>query len=253
LTKDEKVWYYSIMENANEINKKIAQNLIYYRKAAGLTQAELAEKLNYSDKSVSKWESGNGIPDVYTLLQLAKLYNVTLSVLVGEEQPVKEPEIKQKSIGLHWLIMLLSSGLVWLVATFLFVVLRLWNPSGAWWIVFIYAVAVNAILIIVYASIWKYRLLNFVAVSTLVWMSLTSIYLTARLICKQVGADYSGIWCIFLLGVPLQVLEILWVFFRSLFYKLKEKRTSKEPKTVQEITKENPDVETLENKEEING
>ena len=86
------------MENANEINKKIAQNLIYYRKAAGLTQAELAEKINYSDKSVSKWESGNGIPDVYTLLQLAKLYNVTLSVLVGEEQPVKEPEIKQKSI-----------------------------------------------------------------------------------------------------------------------------------------------------------
>ena len=53
------------MENVNEINRKIGKNLACYRKAVGLTQAELAEKINYSDKSVSKWESGNGVPDVY--------------------------------------------------------------------------------------------------------------------------------------------------------------------------------------------
>ena len=59
------------MENAIEINKIIGQNLSAYRKAAGYTQAELAEKINYSDKSVSKWESGNGVPDVCILMQLA--------------------------------------------------------------------------------------------------------------------------------------------------------------------------------------
>ena len=56
--------YDSIMDNISEINQKVAKNLIAYRKAAGLTQAEVAEKIHYSDKSVSKWESGNGIPDV---------------------------------------------------------------------------------------------------------------------------------------------------------------------------------------------
>ena len=67
------------MENTSEINLKIAKNLTYYRKRANLTQAELAEKINYSDKSVSKWESGNGIPDVYILLQLARRFGVTLN------------------------------------------------------------------------------------------------------------------------------------------------------------------------------
>ena len=82
------------MENTNEINRKIADNLIRFRKAAGYTQAELAEKINYSDKSVSKWESGNGIPDVYTLLQLAELYGVTLDDFVGfETTPVLEKSI----------------------------------------------------------------------------------------------------------------------------------------------------------------
>ena len=60
------------MENINETNKKIAKNLAFYRKEAGLTQAELAKRINYSDKSVSKWEQGNGVPDIYILMQLAK-------------------------------------------------------------------------------------------------------------------------------------------------------------------------------------
>ena len=72
------------MDNSIEINRKIAKNLTYYRKAAGYTQAELAEKINYSDKSVSKWESGNGVPDIYTLIQLAELYGVSVDVLIGD-------------------------------------------------------------------------------------------------------------------------------------------------------------------------
>ena len=128
------------MENYNEINKKIAQNLAYYRKEAGLTQAELAEKINYSDKSVSKWEQGNGVPDVYVLLQLAHLYGVTLNDLVGEEAEEKIREKKQRRYGFHVLIMLLSSGIVWLLATYFFVSMAMWKPGGAWWVAFVYAV-----------------------------------------------------------------------------------------------------------------
>ena len=217
------------MENSIEINQRIAKNLTHYRKAAGLTQAELAEKINYSDKSVSKWESGNGIPDVCTLMQLAKLYGVTLDALVGDGTPVR---VEKKTKGLHWLIMLLSSGIVWLVATCFFVMMQLLAPGKAWWLAFLYAVPVNAIVLLVYASIWKYRTLNFISVSIIIWLTLTCLYLTIHMISMRegVGDNLGPLWSIFLLGIPLQVLEILWVFFRSLFRKNK-KMVVVQPKT----------------------
>lgn len=73
------------MDTLESINQRIAGNLVRYRKAANLTQAELAQKINYSDKSVSKWESANGVPDIYILLKLAELYGVTVNDLVNEK------------------------------------------------------------------------------------------------------------------------------------------------------------------------
>ena len=210
------------MEKQTEINEKIAKNLIYYRKRAGLTQAELAEKINYSDKSVSKWESGNGIPDVYTLIALAELYGVTLDAFVATDTPV---QVKRKQTGLHLLITLLSCGIVWLVAVCLFVAMHLLRPEWEAWHIFMYAVVATSIVVLVYASIWKQRVVGFVAVSVLIWMAITCGYLTGRLVSIQLGNDYSGLWTIYLLGVPLQVLEVLWVFFRFLFRKSKRQET----------------------------
>lgn len=214
------------MENIQEFNRKIADNLTKYRKAAGLTQAELADKINYSDKSVSKWESGNGIPDIYTLVQLANLYGVTVNAFLGNDEPVTETpaQRKRKMFGFRLFIMLLSSGIVWLVATCIFVAMQLWFPSGKGWLAFVYAVVANAIVMIVYAAVWKYRVLNFISVSTLIWSALTCLYLTIAMIVKYFNGTVQGLWMLFLIGVPLQVLEIMWVFFRSLFTKTKEKR-----------------------------
>ena len=225
------------MDNTNEINRKIAKNLTYYRKSAGLTQAELAEKINYSDKSVSKWESGNGVPDIYILLQLAQLYHVTLNDLVGEETPV-EIRNQKKTIGSHFLIMLLSSGIVWLIATCLFVTFQLISPEGEWWLTFLYAVPINAIVLIVYAGVWKYRWLNFISVSTLVWTAITCIYVTWRMIAMYFGQDVSALWCVFLIGIPLQALEVFWVFFRSLFRKNKPKKKKIDKSETPEETEE---------------
>ena len=109
------------MDTINEINAKIAGNIAFYRKQSGMTQSELAEKITYSDKSVSKWESGNGVPDVYTLMQMAKLFKVTLNELVGEKTSQEAVVKKDRTKGLEALIMLLSSGIIWLVATCVFV------------------------------------------------------------------------------------------------------------------------------------
>ena len=69
------------MENEEIVNKQIGKNIATFRKGANLTQAELAQKINYSDKSVSKWESRNGAPDVYVLMSLAELFGVTVNAL----------------------------------------------------------------------------------------------------------------------------------------------------------------------------
>lgn len=209
------------MENISEINRKIADNLISCRKAAGMTQAELAEKINYSDKSVSKWESGNGIPDVYTLMQIAELFHVTLNELVGDEAPTPKAEKlrnERRTRGMRYLIMLLSSCIVWLVATCVFAVLNVvMTTPRHLGLCFLYASVAQAILIVVLAGVWKYRLLRFFAVTMLIWMSLVCTYLTAKYISIHFGSDYSGLWTVFLVGIPLQILEILWVFFRSFF------------------------------------
>lgn len=209
------------MANHIEINERIAKNLIYYRKSHGMTQAELAEKINYSDKSISKWESGNGAPDVYTLVQIAELFGVTLNDLVNGGEPTK---IRTKGHGLHTLILLLSSGVIWLLATLFYVVMELCAGKGEWWLSFLYAIPVNAIVLLVFACIWKYRTLNFISTSIIIWTTLLCLYLTGKYLSIRLGNNYDALWSVFLVGVPLQALEVLWVFFRSLFRKKKKRK-----------------------------
>ena len=67
-----------------QVKARIGANIAYYRKQAGLTQVGLAEKLNYSDKAVSKWERGDSIPDVLTLMQIATLFGVKVDDLLRD-------------------------------------------------------------------------------------------------------------------------------------------------------------------------
>lgn len=78
-------------------NEIIAENLALYRKLHGLTQAELAEAIGYSNKSVSKWERGEGMPDILLLLMLSDIYGITVSELVGQTEKCKETREKIKA------------------------------------------------------------------------------------------------------------------------------------------------------------
>ena len=229
-----KKWYDSNMEeNTVLITKQIANNLVLLRKRARLTQAEVAEKINYSDKSVSKWESAGGVPDIFILKQLADLYGVTVNDIIGEKPPVEQ---KDGKTGLHILIMLLSAGIVWLVAVSVFALLKMLPVQGKWWLAFIYALPVNAIVFLVFGAVWRYKTLQFVSITTLIWTALLSIYLSVALIPAEVVA-FKSLWAIFLIGVPLQVLEILWAFFRYSVFKRKKNATLQET-AVEEEEKE---------------
>lgn len=83
--------------NEHEFSTKLAENLIKYRKLHGMTQAELAECIGYTNKSVSKWERGEGTPDVYVLLTISEIYGITLSELVGQTGASRETSDKLKA------------------------------------------------------------------------------------------------------------------------------------------------------------
>ena len=181
-----------------------------------MTQAEVAEKINYSDKSVSKWESGNGVPDIYVLIQLASLFDVTVNDLIGVTTSQTAEANRKNRDKLRSLIILLSSGIVWLVATLGFVVCEIIAPQRNWWLFFVYAVPVNAILLIVFSGVWKYKWLNFLSISILIWTVILSIDATVNLFNPDLQ-----LWLLYILGVPLQALETLWSFYRVQWVRLK--------------------------------
>ena len=79
----------------DELKQIIADNITFYRKELKLTQAELAEKLSYSDKAVSKWERAESYPDIATLAELSKLFGVTVDQLISTRKKVKSPLVRK--------------------------------------------------------------------------------------------------------------------------------------------------------------
>ena len=66
------------------LKDEVAKNLLFYRKRAGLTQKELADKLGVRNTAVSNWESGNNSVDIETLFAAAKIFGVSLSEMYGK-------------------------------------------------------------------------------------------------------------------------------------------------------------------------
>ena len=180
----------------------IANNITELRKAIPLTQAELAEKLNYSDKAVSKWERGESIPDVIVLKEIADIFGVTVDYLLEETHPLSgltQSIPRQIKIN-RLLIASLSCMLVFLVATIAFVVLNTVATIPKIWLAYVYCVPVCSIVLIIFNSIWGKTKFNFLFASLLLWSLLTSLYLT-------IGYRY---WILFIVGVPAQIIIIIW-------------------------------------------
>lgn len=176
----------------------VAANLADLRRAKGWTQADLAEKINYSDKSVSKWERGEGLPDLKVLKQLADLYEVSLDTLVtpsgaAEELAQRKPK---KNIAPRVIMELLAVSVIFLIATVVYVALSKHNP----WICFVWAVPVSVGAITLFNIHWKFRVCAIVFGSLFVWTLLASVYLHFL---------SHNLWMIFLVGAPTQAAIVL--------------------------------------------
>lgn len=196
-----------------EIKKIIARNLIKFRKNAKLTQLELAEKIKYSDKNISKWERADAVPDVLVLKQLADIYGVTINDFLDDNPNMPEMttnfKIKNKTLNKKQiLITMLSSSLVWLVAITFYGLFEFLNIfDGHAWKCFIIAIPLCAVVALIFTSIWCTNMLNAVMVTALIWTTAVALY-----VCIPV----QEMWLIFILAIPLQILDILWFTFQRI-------------------------------------
>lgn len=181
------------MENINLI---IANNIKALRKENKLTQAELAEKLNYSNKAISRWESGEIIPDVATLNKISEIFDINISCLFEENLSNKKiTKSHRLQIGNKLAISLLSVSVIWLVATIIFVYSQVSNINGLWQ-TFAWAVPASCIVGIIFNSIWGRRIVNFFLITLFIWSLITCVYITVL--------QYN-IWPIFFVGIPAQI------------------------------------------------
>ena len=185
------------MEN---LNITIGKKLIYLRKKNKLTQAELAEKLNYSDKAISKWEKGESLPSVEVFYKISKLYGVSLDFIIGDEtvdpQPIKNDHRKRIYLSITNLAILA----VWFVALVLFVLFDMFTETSQW-MVFAWAIPASLLLAMIFDCIWHKHKALFILLSLLVW---------SILLCIAIQFISFNVWEILLVGIPLQLAIIVW-------------------------------------------
>ena len=214
--------------NNEELKLRVGSNIARLRRERGLTQAELAERINYSDKAVSKWERAESLPDVLTLLNLAEQLGTDLNTLTGcapeipapapepmpepapepEPEPVPTPEPAVKKLARRYtadktVIQKLSSILVWVVALFLYMVLDAFGVKNLW-LLFVVAVPVNAIVLLSLRSAWKLYGWNRILISIIMWGFLLTIYLLLLVVGKV------NVWKILPMGLLGQAAILLW-------------------------------------------
>ncbi len=184
----------------DELKIIFASNLIKLRIGAGMTQAELGEKLHYSDKSVSKWERGESVPDVFVLKSIAELFGVSVDYLIsshdGWEKP-KEPWGEREEYS-RMFIALASIAGIWTLTVIEFVVA--WLFGQAHWISFIAAVPISLITLLVFNSVWFKGKNNMYIVMALVLCIVALVYF---------ALFKNNFWQLFFIALPAEVVVYL--------------------------------------------
>ncbi len=187
----------------DKLYDNFAKNVSTLRSEKKMTQSELASKLNYSDKSVSKWERGESVPPIETLKAIADLFGVTIDYLIsdngnGNLDKTYTPKENSKN---KIIITLLAVILVWFIAIVMYFYAVTLLKDYGFWKLFVGAVPVSFVVLLIFNCIWGKTKLTFIIISCLVWTTLAAIY---------IFFIENNPWLIFIIGIPLQIGVILW-------------------------------------------
>lgn len=178
-----------------------AANIINLRTKAGYTQAELGEMLCYSDKSISKWERAEAIPDAYVLKRMGEIFGVSVDYLLKSHDEWKQvSEREEKRRYRTGIVTTIAIAGIWTVALFIFIVC--WILDIMAWIVFLYAVPVSLATLLTLNSLWEDGKHNRLIIAMLIFSIIMVIYFTFLLF------GYN-IWQIFLLLIPAELILFL--------------------------------------------
>lgn len=202
------------MITEEEITKTVAENLTSLRKDRGLTQLDVAEKLSYSDKSVSKWERGELLPDLATLQELANFYGVTIDFLTHEPTPdnvalYSKDTAKQDAINRHIICALIIVA-IWTLAIIAYATVRILHLDSYWypWMAFLWAVPVTFGVLTYYGNKYNYQTLRLASSIICGWSTLIAAYL-------EIGFDFPdskgwNLGFLFILGIPITIATVLY-------------------------------------------
>lgn len=184
------------MKSAKET---VRENLIKLRKEHKFTQIELAEKIGYSDKAISRWETGEVNPDIETLENLAKLYGVDITVFFSEYSPEQHrAEVaRDTQLGRKIAVWILMGIALWYIGIMLFIYSNTFLPDTTRsWLIFIWLVPMTFLLCSVMNKMWGNAVLGIIFASLVCWSLLAAIYLHFL--------KYN-LYLLFISGVPIQM------------------------------------------------
>ena len=178
-----------------------ASNLIKLRTEAGMTQADLGEKINYSDKTVSKWERAEALPDASVLKKMAEIFGVSVDYLINSHDQW-EPKMTEKEETLAeynpTIITLISIFGIWTLAILIFVIF--WILGHTFWIIFVSAIPASLVTLLVLNSVWNQGRHNRIIVGVFVFSIILLIYLALL--------KYNP-WQLFLVAIPAEFMVFL--------------------------------------------
>lgn len=179
----------------------LANNLARLRREKGLTQAELGEKLNYSDKSISKWERGEGVPDLQVMVALSELYGVSLDEMTGRSETAAGMNEGHGKAADRTFLMIVTQSIIWLLAIIIFSAFLFFaGDMPKKWLTFIYAIPVSCLCTGLYFTVWKLYAWAYGAFSCVMWFSCVAAQLT-------IGGSFAPM--IYMLGAILQLISII--------------------------------------------
>ncbi|MCD8295409.1 MAG: helix-turn-helix domain-containing protein [Clostridia bacterium] len=195
----------------DELKETISKNLVQLRDKAHLTQKQLAEMLNYSDKAVSKWERGEAIPDIRVLIQICKIYGITLDELVTKKNLAETAQPVKRINGKRVLITCISAVFVWFVAAVIFLALVFVPRTSEYaWMVFVVAPLPMSIVLLVFCTKWWNKVFQGITASLVLW----SCVLIVLEFVHQFNTGFTAILWIYLGAAIFEVLIIMWFVLR---------------------------------------
>lgn len=182
----------------------LAKNLIKYRKNAGLSQIELAKKLNYSNKNISKWENGETMPNAFVLQKIANIYGIQIEDLIKEngELIVEEtPKSRDKRKTIFRITMLLlANAILYASGTLLIYILKLVGVKDfPLYMIYLYLSPLSFLSITIYIRV-IYNIVEIFSMSAFNWLICTSFYLSF--------INTPNMAFIFVMGGGVEIIEI---------------------------------------------